>query len=389
MRSGVVGSRRVLHVFGRMDRGGAELRTLDVANALDPQAFHIDYCALSGLPGELDAEIERGGSRVFHCRLEARFMVRFFMLLKREQYDVVHSHVWFVSGLILLLAWLSGVSTRIAHFRTTGEQTGVGAARACRDRILRQLIDLCATDILAVSQGAMDACWLRYRAADERCQVVYNGVDERKFRSSMDKYAIRELIGLSTKGTLCIHVGRFDGPKNHSRLVRIFREVLIQDSSANLLLVGGGQSSTRDEVYRLVTELGLASSVHFTGVRDDVHVLLQAADVMIFPSLWEGLPGSVIEACAAGLPVIASDLPGVREIASRVPGVSIMSLDEMDVVWAASALAAIGDHISYRDDDAFRQSVFTVRASADTLAAIWSGGVDASVDSAGEFRSEA
>ena len=91
-----------------------------------------------------------------------------------------------------------------------------------------------------------------------------------------------------------------------------------------------------------VREYGLEGRVHFLGVREDIGRLLSAADLMIFPSLREGLPGSVVEASAAGLAVIASDIPGIRELAGVAPGLRLCSLHQTDKEWATECLGTLG-----------------------------------------------
>ena len=116
-------------------------------------------------------------------------------------------------------------------------------------------------------------------------------------------------------------------PKNHLRLIDIFGEVLRRQPTAVLLLVGQGRNAIERRLHRRIAQLGLGGQVVFCQERTDVPRLLGAADALIFPSLWEGLPGVVLEACAAGTPVLASDLPGVRDIAARLPRVRCLSLE--------------------------------------------------------------
>lgn len=363
---------RVLHIFGGMNRGGAEMRTLDIMRELNPREYQLDFCALSGQPGDLDQDIRALGGEVHFCKLGFTFPVKFVQLLIRQRYDVVHSHVWFVSGLVLFLARIASVPVRVAHFRTTGDQSSVGRVRVLRDSVLRGLIDRCATNILAVSEGAMQACWGQYRQLDDRCKTLYNGINLSPYHGELDADLARKELGVPSESNVYIHVGRFSPPKNHLRLVSIFTEVLSRDPSAVLLLVGGGVPDLEAQVRNKVNELGIASSVIFAGPRSDVPRLLKAANVMIFPSLWEGLPGSVIEACAAGLPVIASDLPGLREIQAHLPGVTITDLECLDEAWADVAVAAAS--VSPDNEAASRvdASVFSLHRSVDIYKAIWS-----------------
>src|SRR5579863_9751693 len=110
---------RILHIFGRMDRGGAETRTLELLRALDRRIYIFEFCSLSGQRGELDDEIVALGGKVHLLRLNAAFPSAFLYLLRKRQFAAVHSHVHLFTGIILLLAAVAGVPNRIAHFRST------------------------------------------------------------------------------------------------------------------------------------------------------------------------------------------------------------------------------------------------------------------------------
>lgn len=363
---------KVLHVFGRMNRGGAEMRTLDIMRSLDPSEYQLDFCVLSGLPGDLDDEIARLGGSVHFCKMDFAFPFRFIKLLRYGRFHAVHSHVLFVSGYVLFLAWMSGIPTRIAHFRTTAGGVQGGRLRAVRDAFLRLLVDRFATDIVAVSAGTMEACWGRHHHLDSRCRVIYNGVNVNFLERDGGTVSVREEFNISKKGHLYIHVGRFSPAKNHLRLISIFRETLRIDNSGCLLLVGEGDSEIEMQVREKISGLGITQSVRFAGLRSDVPRLMKAADAMIFPSLWEGLPGAVLEACAVGTPVLASDVTGVVEIASHFPYVSYLSLDEDDEKWARMLIQTIQERPDpVRQDKLFQDSKFTLERSTNDMKEIW------------------
>jgi glycosyltransferase involved in cell wall biosynthesis len=149
---------------------------------------------------------------------------------------------------------------------------------------------------------------------------------------------MRAEFGIPEDAVVVIHVGRMDPPKNHERLLCIFERFFRNVPSAYLLLVGAIREPIESAVRRTVEQAALSDRIILAGVRVDIPRLLKASDLMIFPSLWEGLPGAVLEAVAAKLPVVASDLPGITEIARYLPGVRAMSLDASDEEWAAAAL---------------------------------------------------
>lgn len=365
---------RVLHIFGRMNRGGAEMRTLDMMRLLNPERIRFDFCTLSGLPGDLDDEIRSLGGDVYPCRLGVRFPGRFRRILRDLQPQVVHSHVLHSSGYMLKLAVAENVPTRIAHFRSTGDGREPNLRRRAQGMILRRWIDRYATDILAVSHGAMREAWTRYYPADERCNVVYTGIDPAPFEMEIDSASVKREFAFPESSRVCIHVGNFNVDKNHRRLIQIFAGLLGIDDESYLLLVGRGGTPPETESKRIVENLGLSERVAFAGSRSDVPRLLKSADVMINPSLREGLPGVVLESCAAGTPVLATNLPGVEEIASVLGSVTTMPLSASDKEWAdaASRLGAMPKD-RYLSLERFRQSPFSIETAIQRHLAVWEG----------------
>ncbi len=370
---------KILHVFSRMGLGGAELRTLEVFRHIDRRQYVTQFCAISGLEGELDAEIRALGGRVHLLgRRQIGFSARFRRLLQHEQFDVVHTHMLNYSGYILRLAAQCGVPVRVALFRSSQDGKPSGLRRRIYRRLMRRWIDRHATKIEAVSEGAMEAVWGAGWQRDPRCEVIFDGLDPSRFQTTADGRAVRRQFGFPTDAPLCIHVGRMARPKNHVRLLAIFARLLERKPDARLLLVGRGGNRIERDVRRRIGELGIDGQVRVCGECDDVSHLLLAADVMVFPSLWEGLPGAVLEACAAGTPVVASDLPGVREIAARLPRVEFLPLSAHDRRWAdvvGKTLEQENAPATRRETQrAFAASEFDVTRCAAAHCRVWQGG---------------
>jgi glycosyltransferase involved in cell wall biosynthesis len=365
---------RVLHVLGRMQRGGTEMRLLEVLRRLCPGEFHADVCALSGLPGVLDEAVRDCGGSVIPLPLNSAFPARFTRLLRRGRYAVVHSHVLHASGGVLALAAGSGVPVRIAHFRAMHDGRASTARRRAYRRIMLSLIDRCATDIVGCGEGAMNAIWRAGWRSDARCRIVYNAVDSARF-SGADVACARQHLGIPQGVPVFLHVGNEVAEKNHARLLAIFAAIRRAEPSSRLVLAGANTDAPDGASSRAIARWGLGDAVTPLGVRDDVPRLLDAADVLLLPSLCEGLPGAVLEACAAGVPVLATDLPGVREIASRLTLVRHLPLTADDEQWAAAALRLPGEAASLRLRDlasaAFRRSAFHIDRSVEAYRELW------------------
>jgi glycosyltransferase involved in cell wall biosynthesis len=367
---------RVLAIFGIMDRGGAELRVIDLLRNLGP-GYTLHVCSLSGREGTLDDEIRRLGGEVHYCRLGWGFGRRFRALLRRERFTTVHSNVFLFSGYILRLAAAEGVPVRVAQFHSSGSRED---ARSLRRRlqyaVTRRWLSRYATRIVGVSESAINLAWTPEWRRDPRCEVVYNGVDAPDLGPG-DALATRLALGVDPEAPMLVHVGRLNRVKNHAKLLAVFARFRERHPHARLVVVGGGLPAYLAELQALAERLGVAPAVLFTGERTDVPQLLNAADILVFPSFHEGLPGAVMEACSLGLPVLASDLPVIGESGSRVDGVEGLSLQVADDEWArrADVLRTRPDSPARRQlRDAFARSNLGMRQFVEAHERIWAGG---------------
>ena len=302
-----------------MDRGGAEMRTLELMPLVAEKGVHFDFCAAKTGPGQLDEKIRVLGGHVIVCQLKPRifrFALNFVKLLRQSDYDIVHSHGHLASGYILWLAHKAGIKGRIAHFRSIGDGKRVTLKRKIYHYVMRRLIDRHATAILAVCRGAMEHGWKRQWQNDPRCRIIYNGLDLSAYEQTpVERKQVRAEFDLKENTPLLINVGRFHPPKAHDILMAAARKVTSQNPSIHFLLVGDGE--LKNAMQATAQEYEIVKNVHFAGLRYDVPRLLKAADAFVLSSRREGLPGVVLEAVAANLPIVATDLPGVREIAEH------------------------------------------------------------------------
>jgi len=323
---------RVLHVFGTMNRGGAETRTLEIMRRLQGAGYHFDYCVLGGARGALAPEIERLGGEVVECALRPglpTFPFRFWRLLRRRRYDAVHSHVYAFSGVILALARLAGARVRIAHIRTAPAAGG----RLLYRTAMRRLLAAAATAVIGVSESALAGFFGPAWRRDPRRRLIYDGVDPARFEPRDGDSALRSELAIPHGARLVLQIGSFSPAKNHACLGAVATALARRRSDVVFVLVGEG--ALRAEVEREIAARGLTASFRFTGARDDVARLLATADLVILPSRWEGLPGVVLEALAAGVPVVASPIAPVRELAAWSRGIVVADPSDAEAFAAA------------------------------------------------------
>jgi glycosyltransferase involved in cell wall biosynthesis len=228
------------------------------------------------------------------------------------------------SGAVLLVARIAGIRTRIAHLRSAHDGRAATTGRRLYRAAMRWLVDRSATTVIGVSASALEAFWGADWQRDPRRRVIYNGIEAARFAPPRDPERreardLRLALGLAADTRVVVHVGSFTPAKNHAALVDAAAVLLARRHDVAFVLVGDGP--LRPAIAAAVAAHGLGASFRFTGNRDDVPALLRAADLLVLPSHWEGLPGVVLEALASGLPVVASPIAAVREIAGHAAGI--------------------------------------------------------------------
>jgi glycosyltransferase involved in cell wall biosynthesis len=358
---------RILNVFGQLERGGAELRAIELAEVSPPDRVQSDFVVLSGRDGVLDDRVRAAGGTVFKCALHAGFPAKFCSLLRRGRYDVVHSHVHYFSGVVLALARLSGVRRRIAHLHTAlANDRDNTARRRAQIAVCRMLVDRNATDIVAVGEGTMGGAWNRAWPSDPRCRVIYNGIRPDRLSSVPDARDDASTI---------VSVGSLKPLKNQLRLVGILKRVARRMPGVRLQLIGKEVGDYGHAVRQAAADAGVGDRVHLIGEVDEPITWIARAHLLALPSLQEGLPCAVLEACVTGTPAVVSDLPGTREIARHFPDVTILSLHEDDDIWADAMVAGLQSNLPCAADAAerFDASPFAFPRFADAHFEIWSG----------------
>jgi len=295
---------RVLHVVVNMNRGGAETLIMNLYRNIDRSKVQFDF--LTCKEGVFDNEIKELGGiihRIPYINEVGHFgyiksLNDFFS--KNNHYTIVHSHLNRMSGLVVRAAKKFGIRYCIAHSHNTG---GEGGLLTKGYKWYAGLFIPSNSDYtFACSQAA--AKWLFGNKSNE-ATLLNNGIEPEMFSYSPDK-RIEKRRKLGIDDQLVIgHVGRFNKQKNHKFLIEIFAEFVKRRPDSILLLCGDGV--LRKVIENRVNQLNLQEKVKFLGVRSDIHQLLQAFDIFLFPSLHEGLPVTLIEAQAAGIPCVISD----------------------------------------------------------------------------------
>ena len=298
---------RVLHVFGGLALGGAESRVMDLYRSIDREKVQFDFLVHSASEQHFDKEIYSLGGRIYRV---PKFKVYNWFGYKRalkqffsehKEFRAVHGHMTSTAAIYLPIAKKAGVPITIAHSRSAGVQSGLkGFVTKMLRGSLKYKTDYC----LACSKEAGEAVYGKKWSDAGKVEVIPNAIAAEKYiyNESVRK-EMRETLDVSDKFVIG-HVGSFREPKNHTFLIQIFAKIYEKRKDAVLLLLGDGV--LRPQIEEQVALAGLSEAVRFMG-NQSVAPYYQAMDVLVFPSLYEGLPGTVIEAQTAGLFCVVSD----------------------------------------------------------------------------------
>ena len=353
---------RVLHVFGRLDLGGAETRTIDLLKQIDRTKVQYDFLTHTTDKQYYEETARQLGARIFSVPrfkgtniAEYKNALRRFFSAHKNEWKFVHGHMTSTASIYLPLAKRYGAET-IAHSRSAGVDSGI------KGEMTRFLQIPLSRDgevdyRFACSPEAAIEVFGRKCYDAGRVRVVPNAINLNDF--IYDKTA-RDRIRDEWKARdrfVIGHVGRFHEAKNHGYIIRIMAALKKCCTESPLekrpLLVLIGDGKLMERTKEQVHQEGLEEDVLFAGKRGDVAACYQAMDLFLFPSIFEGLPGVVVEAQASGLPCLISDV--ITKMAAPTELVEQMDIGRDAADWAKEIIAIIksragGDTIRRGED---------------------------------------
>lgn len=364
---------RILQVLGRLDRGGAETMIMNLYRCMDRSRIQFDFVIHTLDKCDYTEEIEGLGGKIYSMKpfgvstagIYCRQWREFFK--KHKEYRIIHGHMRSTAALYLKEAKRAGLIT-IAHSHNTSSGSGISAVIK---NLLQYPLRFQADYLFACSQLAGEWLYGKKACRSRRFHLLLNGILPEEFTFDADMRRLkREEMQTEPEIPVFLHVGRMEEQKNHRFLLQVMKELVKKEPSAQLWLCGTGP--LMPEICAQLEKEEITAHVRLLGIREDVSALMQAADVFLFPSLYEGLPVTVVEAQAAGLPVVMSDT--ITEEVLLTELVKVCPLTAKEEVWAEKALELLyvgscAERRSYAAQIA--KKGYDVRKNAEELSAFY------------------
>ena len=337
---------KVLVVAGRMNVGGVENQLMHLLRQSDKEKFQIDYTTTVSHPF-YEEEIEALGAKCIHIPSTEghkflRYCTALYRVMREGQYDIVHSHELFHSGMVLLTARLAGVKHRFVHAHNWMEGNDPKAKKSFIRRgynfTMQRLIQWNATEFIACSTLAGKFLYGDKIVKQPNYHLVFNSVDTSRFIKRYDQSETGEFCG--DRWINVFQIGRFTPVKNQLFTVEITRELKRRGRKIRILIAGNDGGEYEQEVRKKIKEYGLEEYVILLGIRKDIDVLMRKSSAFLLPSLYEGMPLVLIEAQAAGLPCVTADTYS-HEVDFGIGTVNWMTLEQPVSEWADAVETAV------------------------------------------------
>jgi glycosyltransferase involved in cell wall biosynthesis len=326
---------KIIQIIPQFSVGGAEIMCETLSLALAALGHQVIVVSLYDYHSVITERLEAAGLDVRYLGkkrgVDLCVLHRLRKLLRAERPDAVHSHLY-ASEYVVPAAMLAGVRRRVHTLHNVAQKENGRAGRLLN----RLFFHACRTVPVALSELVRDTVVEEYGLKKERIPVIFNGID-------LSKCQEKETYARQGNFTV-LHIGRFVETKNHLGLLRAFALLHEAHPDSELHLIGEGELMASVKQY--AAECGLQDCVRFLGLQDKVHGFLQQADVFVLPSLYEGVPMTLIEAMGSGLPIVASAVGGVPDM---LDGESALLVPPEETAVANALLA-------YYTDEALRRS---------------------------------
>lgn len=322
---------KILQVNYKMDIGGIENFLMNIYRNIDREKYEFIFLTYHKKKFDFEDEIYQLGGKIIKISDPNKVSItnhlkELYKVIKSENVDVVHCHTYFDSAYVMLIAKIAKVKVRIVHSHTAFALTEKSKLKHLKWFISRTLINMFSTKKIACSKEAGIALY-----KNSEFSIIPNGIDLEKFYfNEKDRREYRRKFGFKDDELIIGHIGRFSTPKNHKFLLEIFDNYTKMNENSKLILIGDGPLFT--EIKDLIDQKNLNQKVILLGNRQDVNKVINALDIIVFPSIYEGFPVTLVETQANGLRAIISS--NISKEVSLTECIKFLSLDKGAEIWA-------------------------------------------------------
>lgn len=323
---------KIMQITHDLNIGGLQRLVVDISKKLDRSRYQVSVCTLRE-GGQLEDELLKDGINVIKLSplngIDYLTFWKLYVILRKERPDIIHTHNTqpFVEG---------GIAAKMAHI-TAHIHTDHGRQFPDKRRYMfaEWALSHFVDQIVAVSENLKNDISKYEKINPEKIKVVINGIDEEKFKKKVDKEKKMKEIGiLNSSSPILGFVGRLSPEKGITYLIKAMKPLIKE--FPNILLLIAGEGYLLKDLRKESSELDTEHNIRFLGPRSDIHEILGILDIFVLPSLREGLPLVLLEAAAAALPIVVSDVGGVRQVVND--GINGLIVEPQDVNGLYSAI---------------------------------------------------
>lgn len=311
---------KIIQVMPAFGLGGAEIMCENLTYALRNLGHDVIVVSMYDYYSAITERMENAGIDIRYLGkkrgLDISMIGKMRRIFMEEKPEVIHTHLYTMKYAIPA-AILSGVKKRIHTIHSVAQKENGPAAR----RLNKLFYKVANVVPVALSETVQETIKKEYRIEKSKIPVIFNGIDLSRCKVKED---------YTVKGRLKIlHIGRFSEAKNHIGLMKAFGMFHEEYPNSTLQLIGDGE--TRGHIEEYVREHGLSDSVEFLGLQSDVYGFLHDADIFTLPSLYEGIPMTLIEAMGTGLPIVATAVGGIPDMLKDGENAILTALDAEEI----------------------------------------------------------
>lgn len=359
-------TKKILHIFSCLSQAQEKSQTLTTTAFLKSEFIELDFCALVN-KHELHTNNHVSSDAIITIKSGISALGKLYRLFKSNHYSAVHVHMAMDAAPILLAARLAGIKQRIVHFER--QQTSVKPVS--RSRINYAILNRVATDIIGDCDNILTEYWRKDWLRDTRCRVIYSGIKAVDFHRQ--QVFFWERFNLQINIPKIVNVADMTAEKNHSFMVEVLAQYIEKFGPAYLILAGKEDAKIKAQLISKAKALNCDNFMVFLHDKAEMNSFYHHSDVMLYPSTSESFSRHIIDAAATGLPVVASDIDGINEIAKHLLGVRVLNIEEPALEWAS----AINQAYKFPKDERalnhfnFQHSVFSLPKSIEAISNVY------------------